>query len=331
MKKVVVFGATGNVGSYMVKYLQEQFCGTEYEVIASGQRKTDVFSAMSVSYVSVDITRPADFDALPSSDVYAVILLAATIPSYMDVYQANKYLQTNVMGTYNVLEYCRRVRADRILFSTTVFDISGYATENTALIDDLPAKFSYTGDHAVYVISKNTALELLEHYKQEYGIKKFVFRFPTIYAYSPNHYYFPNGIKTMRPLYKMIDAAMRGAPLEIWGNPDYKTDMTHVYDCSQMFYKALLVKGEGGIYNVGTGMPVTLQEKIEAIRDVFSPQDNPSPIVYCPKKLNTGGFVMDVNKAKRELGYQPIYTIKKLLEDYKREMEINRFKELRLP
>ena len=40
---------------------------------------------------------------------------------------------------------------------------------------------------------------------------------------------------------------------------------------------------------------------------------------------------MDVNKAKRELGYQPIYTIKKLLEDYKREMEINRFKELRLP
>ena len=40
---------------------------------------------------------------------------------------------------------------------------------------------------------------------------------------------------------------------------------------------------------------------------------------------------MNVEKANRELGYKPIYTIEKLLEDYKNEMQINRFKELRLP
>ena len=39
---------------------------------------------------------------------------------------------------------------------------------------------------------------------------------------------------------------------------------------------------------------------------------------------------MNIDKARRELGYRPIYDVKKLFEDYKAEMEINRFKELRI-
>lgn len=71
-----------------------------------------------------------------------------------------------------MLEYCRRNPCDRILFSTTVFDISLYAKPGVVLKPDLPYNFSYQGDHAVYVISKNTAIELMEHYYQQYGLKK---------------------------------------------------------------------------------------------------------------------------------------------------------------
>ena len=38
---------------------------------------------------------------------------------------------------------------------------------------------------------------------------------------------------------------------------------------------------------------------------------------------------MDVENAKAELGYEPQYTCLKLFEDYKKEMEVDRFKELR--
>ena len=38
---------------------------------------------------------------------------------------------------------------------------------------------------------------------------------------------------------------------------------------------------------------------------------------------------MDVENAKEELGYEPQYDCLKLFEDYKKEMEINRFEELR--
>lgn len=330
MKKIIIFGATGNVGSYVTKYASDFFDKSEYEIIASGRRNTNVFEQFGVQFFQADILKEEDLDKLPKDDVYAVILLAATIPSYMDKYDAGKYLNTNIIGTYNVLEYCRKVKVDRILFSQTVFDVSLYSMENPEYIlaPDLPPKFSYDGDHAVYVISKNAAIELLRHYYAEYGLKYFVFRFPTIYEYSSFQYYYPNGVKTMRPLYQQINRAKRGEPVELWGDPNYAKDMVHVYDCAQMLCKACLVQRDTGFYNVGTGVPVTLQEQCQAIIDVFSPVDNPSIIEYHPGK-SSGGFLMDITNAKKELGYQPVMDVHRLFEDYKYEEQYDRFRSLR--
>ena len=330
MKKVIIFGATGNVGSYVTKYASEFFKDSEYQVIASGRRNTDVFNQFGVEFVQVDMMNKEDFDRLPQEDVYAVILLAATIPSYMSDYSGEAYLRTNIMGTYNVLEYCRKVKADRIMFSQTVFDVSLYSQADPNYVIkpyDAP-NFSYTGDHAMYVISKNTAIEMLKHYFEEYGLKYFVFRFPTIYEYSTFKYYYPNGVKTMRPLYRQIERAKNSEPLELWSDPNYAKDMVHVYDCAQMICKAVIADRDHGIYNVGTGIPVTLEEQCQAIIDVFSPKDKPSTIEYHPGKSG-GGFLMDITNAKEELGYEPVYDVHKLFEDYKYEEQFDRFKSLR--
>jgi len=328
-KKIIIFGATGNVGSYVWKYALDFFDPNQYEVIASGRRDTDFFAKQGYPYYSVDLSKPEDFEKLPQENVYAVIYLAAQIPSYMKGYAPEKYVQSNILGAFNVLEYCRKAHADRILFSTTVFDVSLAVKDGVALKPDTPFNFSYKGDHALYVITKNTAIEFLKHYYAEYGLKYFIFRFPTIYSYSPYHYYPPNGVKTLRPLYRMIDAAQKGEPIELWGDPNYSKDMVHVYDCAQMICKAALVDRETGFYNVGTGIPVTLQEQIETIIKVFSPKDHPSQIVYRPEKPCGGGFLMDIQNAKEELGYEPQYDCLRLFEDYREEMKINRFLELR--
>lgn len=328
-KKIIIFGATGNVGSYVFKYVTEYFDSEKYEVIASGRRETDFFEKNGWTYYSVDLSRKEDFAKLPQEGVYAVIYLAAQIPSYMEGYQPEKYFQSNIIGAYNVLDYCRKTGADRILFSTTNYDVSLSWGPNVVLKPDMPLNFSYKGDHALYVITKNTAVELMKHYHAEYGLKYFVFRFPTIYNYSSYHYYHPNGVKTLRPVYRMIEMAKKGEPLEIWGDPNYSKDMVHVYDCAQMLCKAVEADRETGFYNVGTGIPVTLQQQVEAIRDVFSPKDHPSPIVYCPEKPCGGGCLMDVTNAKEELGYEPKYDVHALFQNYKEEMEVERFKELR--
>lgn len=329
MKKIIIFGATGNVGSYFTKYCNEYFDNTKYEIIASGRKKTTVFENQGIKYYQVDITKEEEFNKLPKDDIHAVVLLAAKIPSYMDEYNPREYIDSNIIGAFNVLEYCRKTKADRILYTQTIFDISLHNKDGVILKPDLSRNFSYTGDHAMYVISKNTALEFIEHYHQEYGLKKFIFRLPTIYNYSPYQYYYPNGEKRMRPLYQMINKAINGEPIELWGDPNYAKDMVHVYDFSQMLCKAIEVNRKEGLYNIGTGVPVTLKEQIETIIDVFSPKDKKSEIIYKPEKKSGGGFLMDISNAKEELGYQPVYSCKKLFEDYKNEMELNRFRELR--
>lgn len=328
-KKVVIFGATGNTGNYVTQYAKDFFDKNEYEVIATGRRATDVFNAMDVKYYQVDITKEQDFETLPKENVYAIIFLAAKIPSYMNKYDPKGYLETNIMGAFNVLEYCRKVNADRIIYTQTVFDVS-LAVEDGKKLDPYTSKaFSYKGDHAMYVISKNTAQDLIRHYHEEYGIKSFIFRLPTIYNYSPYQYYFPNGVKTLRPVYKMINNAIEGKDLELWGDPNYSKDMVHVYDFAQMLCRAVLVDREEGIYNVGTGMPVTMQEQMETIIEVFGDK-NKSKIVYRPEKKSGGGFLMNIDNAIEELGYKPVYTCKKLFENYKEEMQKNTFAELRL-
>lgn len=328
-KKIIIFGATGNTGSYLVDYAIDFFDKEEYEIIASGRRETDVFTKRGIPYYSVDITKEEEFKKLPTEDIYAVMLLAAQIPSYMDVYEPKKYIDSIIVGGFNVLEYCRKNKVDRIIYTQTVFDVSEYS-HDIVIKPDMPRKFSYTGDHAVYVISKNSALELIEHYHQEYGLKKFIFRLPTIYNYSSYHYYYPNGVKTMRPLYKQIFKAMNSEPLTLWGDSNYAKDMVHVNDFSQLLCRAVLVDRNEGMYNVGTGKPVTLQEQVQTIIDVFSPKENPSTIEYIPGTVSGGGFLMDITNAKEDLGYEPQYDCRRLFEDYRKEMELNRFADLRL-
>lgn len=44
MKKIIIFGATGKVGCYVLDYAAKFFRGTEYEIIASGRRAYAVFT-----------------------------------------------------------------------------------------------------------------------------------------------------------------------------------------------------------------------------------------------------------------------------------------------
>ena len=330
MKKIIVLGATGNVGSYFTKYAKERYINKEYEIIAVGRRSNaECFSKMGVQYLSVDISKAEELNKLPTDNVYAVVFLAAVIPAYMDGYHPEEYLDSIITGTYNVLEYCRKNSVEKLLYSTTCYDVWEYSS-GTVIQPDSPRNFSYVGDHAVYVISKNTACELIEHYHQQYGLKTFVFRFPTVYSYSTNHYIYPEGKKTLRPLYKLIFNAMEGKPLEIWGDPNYAKDMLYVYDMAQMFCLAIEnSKLSKGFYNCGTGVPVTLMEQMEAIRQVFCPKGKISDIVVLPDKIAGGGILMSVQNAKDELGYEPQYDAVKMFEDFKEEMKYNRFLELR--
>lgn len=329
MKKIIIFGATGGTGAYLTDYCLEHLDQSQFKIVAVGRKKTDYFDKRGIEYHNVDITKSDDFDKLPTENIHAVILLAAVLPATMEGYKPMEYINTNIIGAFNVLEYCRSANADRILYTQTVRDIGNYIGKVKVLKPNMPRNFSYKGDHAVYVISKNTAVDLIEHYHIEYGIKSFIFRLPTIYLYSPIDYYYVDGIQRKQGYRIIIDQAIKGAPIEMWGNPANAHDVVYVKDFCQALCKGITASVKGGVYNVGTGVPITLGKQIEGIIKVFSPKGNPSAIVPCPDKPDSRLYLMDITNAQEELGYNPQYSYISYLEDFKKEMKINRYKDLR--
>lgn len=170
MKNIIVFGASGDTGRYFVKYFLEHYSGADYQIVAAGTRETSFFEQFGVSYYQVDIRQKEEFEKLPQESVYAVVDLAGAMPARMKGYDPYKYIDVNITGNLNILEYCRKTGADRILFAQSFGDIKDYAEENPLLTVDLPRKFSFTSDHTIYVMTKNFAVDMIENYHQMYGL-----------------------------------------------------------------------------------------------------------------------------------------------------------------
>jgi len=323
---IVVIGATGTLGTYFVDELVDK----GYKVFATGCRnvKEDYYAAKGVRCALLDITKKELFGRLPTKDIRAVVQIAGSMPSRMVGYNPQKYINVNITGTLNVLEYCYKTHVKKFMFTQSHSDVAGYWNTGEFILSDCPRSIVYTGDHAVYIISKNAAVDLIEHYHQEYRLQTVVFRLPTIYGYRPVFEMYVNGEKRVMAYRALIKKAIAGENLEIWGDPKRAKDIVYVKDFNQMLIKTLKSHKAHGIYNVGTGVPTTLEEQIKGIRNVFSPKDNPSKIIYRPDKPSQNSYLYDISKAVNDFGYKPEYDYIEMLQDMKREMLGHRFAHL---
>ena len=180
---IIIIGATGFIGMYTVdKFLEEG-----YEVLATGRNPVmaDMLKKKGVDCVNLDISKKEDFDKLPTENVEGVILLAGLLPANAKVdiendENADDYIRINVIGTINVLEYCRKNKIRKLIATSSYADVFNSWKKGVALKEDEPRNFRYTGDHAVYVISKNAANDMMEYYNEQHGMQCAWFRLPPV-------------------------------------------------------------------------------------------------------------------------------------------------------
>lgn len=326
-KKVIVFGATGTVGAYTCLYLKD----CNLDVIAVGHRADDnhFFADFGIEYTSVDITNKNHFERLPQKDIYAIVNLAGMLPARMKGYQPQLYIDTNVTGMLNILEYASRIDISRMVYSQSISDVSYLCGTAKPISSDTDSHFPLNNDHSVYSITKNTATNFLEHYSCRYGFRYYILRFPNIYLYHPNPYYYVDGKIKMQGYRSLIYAAINGDEIQIWGNPQKVRDIVYVKDCTQIISLCITNENaESGKYNVGTGIGTSLEDQIKGIIRVFSSSDNPSPIRYMPNMPDAPEYIFDISKTKEKLGYIPKYDYISYLEDFKQEMESNTFEKI---
>ncbi len=325
MTRVMVFGATGTVGAYTCMYLAER----GYEVIAVGHRKSDngFFAEHGMSYYSVDISNPSDFDVLPV-DVECIVHLAGLLPARMKGYFPQKYIDVNLTGSLNILLYAERIGVKSFIYSQSIADVAYLCGSKTPITSDAEPRFPIDNDHTVYSITKTATVNLIKHYAYKCGFKYYILRLPNIYLYHPNPMYYVDGTERWMGYRLMIHKAQRGEPLSVWGNPDKVRDIVYVKDCCQIIERCIATGAESGTYNVGTGIGTTMREQVEGIVKVFSPKSNPSPISYDPSKPDAVEYIFDISKTCKNLGYRPKYNYIDYLEDFKKELEAETFAKL---
>ena len=319
--RVLITGATGSIGVHTALFLKS----TGHQVIATGRRKDDngFFSDFDIPYYSIDITnRESIFNITECVDT--VVHFAGAMPARMKGYNPYAYLDTIINGTMNVLEYMRVKSIGSIIFSQSISDILYKFGSTTPIDDDVERRFPINSDHSIYSIAKNTAVNLIEHYHAKIGIRRFILRLPTIYVYHPNPFYYVDGVRRWMGYRYIIDQAIKGNTLEIWGNPHSTKEMVYIKDFTQIVGCCVDSKKEGGIYNVGCGNPVSIEKQINTIAKIFC-GERKSSIIYRPDKPSSPQFVLSIEKAKMELGYEPHFDFDSMMRDFKREMETEPF------
>lgn len=324
---IVIIGASGFIGTY----LADELIHTDYNILVTGRnlKAAEYYSANNIRFINIDISNKEDFYRLPQKDVEVVILLGALLPANCKENNPRDYIDININGTLNCLEYCRKIGVRKLISTTTYADVRGFWCKDTPLKSDCLRKYTLSDDHAAYVISKNAATDLILMYNEQFSMQNCIFRFPMVYGYGPHSELFVNGKWYKSGFQTFIDKAINGEDIEIFGDPEVCRDIVYIKDVVQAFVKAINSPNSRGLYNISSGIGLTLNKQVEITIDTFSRKKR-SNIIYKPKiKNNSESFLFDISKASKDFGYMPKFTnFKDLLSDYEKEAQLKRFPHL---
>ncbi len=205
-------------------------------------------------------------------------------------------VETNVIGTLQMLEamVVRNVR--RMVFISSGGTVYGNPVY-------LPVDEKHPTDPLVsYGVTKLAIEKYLGVFGHAYGIKSVVLRVANPYGERQR-------IETAQGAVGVfLNNAIRGVPLEIWGDGSITRDYIHVSDVAEAFVKALGYDGDTRIFNISSGIGMSLNELIKVLEDTLG-----RPVVrrYLPgRPFDVKSNVLSNELARKELDWVPTVSMR---------------------
>jgi UDP-glucose 4-epimerase len=298
-KKILITGGGGFVGSNLVKALSAYDCSlTVLDDFFTGDIEN--LRGIDCQVVTGSVAdKELVYNQVEGKDI--VFHLAAR-----NIILSNKNpredLEVNVVGSFNVFEACIKHKVSRVVYSSTS---SIYGNPKILPInEDAETLFL-----SFYSASKYSAEVYARSFYEVYNLPISIVRYSNVYGYnqSPKNPYC--GV-----IGKFISAALQNKPITIHGDGEQTRDFTFIDDAVEATIQCAIVpKAIGNVYNVGTGVEVSVNHLAELINEVSGSK---VPIEYIDKRDidNIRRRVVNIEKARHELQYSPLNTLKKGLE-----------------
>jgi UDP-glucose 4-epimerase len=232
MKKILVTGGSGFVGSHIVEALRSR--GLQATVLTRHHGNNN---GKKGEVILTDVTdREAVSEAVYSHD--GVIHAAGVLGTQESLADPAKSMQVNVLGSINVFDACRMYRKKAVYLS-----VANYGASNP------------------YAISKSAAERYALMYNKEFKTQIAILRGVNIYGPGQRS----EGVRKAIP--QFIRAALRGEDLEVYGSGNQIMDLIYVTDFAELCVRALLL--DHGIYDhaleAGMGSDITVNRLAESV------------------------------------------------------------------
>jgi len=285
--KVVITGGSGFIGSHLADFLID----SDYEVVVVDnlsigrlENISHLLAHSKFTFLQADIT---DFDAIEfvfkgADWVFHLAALADIVPS---IENPNEYYQSNVSGTLNVLEACRKYHVKKIIYtaSSSCYGIPDeYPTKETAEI-----RPQYP-----YALTKNLGEQLVMHWCQLYNLPAISLRFFNVYgprARTSGTYGAVFGVFLAQKLAKK--------PYTVVGDGSQTRDFTFVSDAVNAIVTAVESDLSGEIINIGSNNTYSINRLVELLG---------GDITYIPERPGEPDCTWaDISKANQLLNWKP--------------------------
>src|SRR5215216_129285 len=259
------------------------------------------------TFHKLDIAEKSIIDYFKDHHFEGVINLAARAGVRASVKDPWGYVESNMIGTLNMLELCRATAIRKFIMAST----SSIYGENPPY--PTPESASSSEPLQPYAASKKGAEAMAHAYHHLYGIDVTVVRFFTVYG--------PAGRPDLS-IFRFVQWISEGRPVLVNGNGEQSRGFTYIDDIARGVILALKPVGFE-VINLGGHEVITINNLIQLIEDVIGKK---AIVQYGPPDpADMRSNWADVSKAGALLGWEPQYNmragIEKLVEWYNSERE----------
>ncbi|MEO6054001.1 MAG: NAD-dependent epimerase/dehydratase family protein [Chthoniobacterales bacterium] len=294
--KILVTGGAGFIGSHLTRKLlqngQEVTILDDFNDFYDPQIKRDNVAALAgkAKVVEGNICDPEIVNKTFEDGKFdAVVHLAARAGVRPSILQPQLYIDTNIGGTFNLLEAAKSSGCGRFIFGSSS-SVYGLAT-TVPFSEELPLPQTLSP----YAATKLAGEQLCGNYAYLHGLRVVCLRFFTVYG---------PGQRPDLAIYKFTNSISQGKSIPKFGEGNTRRDYTYVEDIVQGIEGALGYQGANfDIFNLGENQTTTLNELIDILEKTLGKK---AVIEQLPEQKGDMPLTCaDINKAKRLLGYNP--------------------------